>query len=624
MRRCVQIYGESAFGEEAKGAGTTPALNGITFSGATVTRGAAGTSRSDDNGGAVDQSPQLSLYKNLPPDVREAGHTLQDFEPSSYLLTGAFNKKLRNNKHNEAEMWRTLYGGVPRAHLRITEPGQEICAECFSTTVTPIVVQQTDKGRHPAEVEPTIVLLCDGPACGREYHLKCCMPPLKRIPSGEWFCRDCSPTGSTTALKAYLESVDQRRSRCGTEDVEVSTSVQDRRDEFVQSMLFDDAAEAGISTVDIPTSELDHFDTIDSAARLDVDTDGDGAPSWDGETRPTIGPDRLVGKPIQLHVSHDVESDLTHTGRIVDFRIIGSDGAVLPEDQKCRFEGSANSTMVEYLVRFAAGGDYRKTSYQHWMVLEEHNTAIGTALVYLDCNNAVGDIKASDSGSWQPALVWLHTARALLSFLAVSDTSRSKKRIGTLHGRTIDTESLQRLIRSSKKPQNSDTYAFAKPYGADATSYIIRNMKTQAVGFFSPRASSKYTNSVQDKFWGWAAMVECQEQESIRLWYDLKLRNIWAPQCTNSRDEYALGPFLATTATGEQTYENKKRGRQESDTTEFVDPARTPALCPLVSPGLDRLRILDLLDRRGIFPTKDGACTLDCRIVSMSSVAAED
>jgi hypothetical protein len=29
-------------------------------------------------------------------------------------------------------------------------------------------------------------------------------------------------------------------------------------------------------------------------------------------------------------------------------------------------------TMKEYLVRFTAGMDERKTPYQHWIVLEEH------------------------------------------------------------------------------------------------------------------------------------------------------------------------------------------------------------------------------------------------------------
>jgi hypothetical protein len=34
--------------------------------------------------------------------------------------------------------------------------------------------------------------------------------------------------------------------------------------------------------------------------------------------------------------------------------------------------------MKEYLERFTAGMDERKTAYQHWIVLEEHGTFLTT------------------------------------------------------------------------------------------------------------------------------------------------------------------------------------------------------------------------------------------------------
>ena len=33
------------------------------------------------------------------------------------------------------------------------------------------------------------VLLCDG--CDEEIHMHCCMPPLTKVPEGDFFCTKC-------------------------------------------------------------------------------------------------------------------------------------------------------------------------------------------------------------------------------------------------------------------------------------------------------------------------------------------------------------------------------------------------------------------------------------------------
>ena len=35
------------------------------------------------------------------------------------------------------------------------------------------------------------MLLCDG--CDRGFHMSCLKPALKRIPQGDWYCKDCRP-----------------------------------------------------------------------------------------------------------------------------------------------------------------------------------------------------------------------------------------------------------------------------------------------------------------------------------------------------------------------------------------------------------------------------------------------
>jgi len=39
------------------------------------------------------------------------------------------------------------------------------------------------------------LLLCDGPACGRACHLKCCRPELEEVPRGQWLCEVCEAGG---------------------------------------------------------------------------------------------------------------------------------------------------------------------------------------------------------------------------------------------------------------------------------------------------------------------------------------------------------------------------------------------------------------------------------------------
>ena len=54
--------------------------------------------------------------------------------------------------------------------------------------------------------EADTILLCDGPNCGKEFHMKCNAPPLYVIPEGNFFCFDCSKKGSTAQLGEFFFS----------------------------------------------------------------------------------------------------------------------------------------------------------------------------------------------------------------------------------------------------------------------------------------------------------------------------------------------------------------------------------------------------------------------------------
>lgn len=45
------------------------------------------------------------------------------------------------------------------------------------------------------------MLLCDAPACKAGYHTYCLVPPLARVPDGDWFCPDhAAPADSASAV----------------------------------------------------------------------------------------------------------------------------------------------------------------------------------------------------------------------------------------------------------------------------------------------------------------------------------------------------------------------------------------------------------------------------------------
>ncbi|VEU34823.1 unnamed protein product [Pseudo-nitzschia multistriata] len=60
----------------------------------------------------------------------------------------------------------------------------------------------------------SVLILCDGPGCNREFHLSCCRPPLREVPEDdEYFCFDCHPGGGHAAalLEEYLEGTERDR-----------------------------------------------------------------------------------------------------------------------------------------------------------------------------------------------------------------------------------------------------------------------------------------------------------------------------------------------------------------------------------------------------------------------------
>jgi len=71
------------------------------------------------------------------------------------------------------------------------------------------------------------MLLCD--ACDNGYHMYCLRPPLKRVPSGDWFCNDCKPATPvkprrSISRQVILEALSEESSSEETSESEEESS----------------------------------------------------------------------------------------------------------------------------------------------------------------------------------------------------------------------------------------------------------------------------------------------------------------------------------------------------------------------------------------------------------------
>jgi hypothetical protein len=532
-----------------------------------------------------------------------------------------------------------LYGNrIPPA------PKTDLCARCERPT----------EGAECSED----VLLCDGAGCGREFHLGCCVPSLLEIPEGSWLCQDCSPTGSTETLRAYLDHMGQRRSE------------RSSRVENLFSLIVEDADRVGIARADIPASELEQVSAFHAAAMgdppslqssssskcpaaatpkklsgaaaaLSPASSGAAAVSAPSScasgSRPLnpakVGQNFFVGKPVRLY---DDLHDHFHTGRIVDSRRTHEDGI----------------TDVECLVRFVAGSNDRKEASSYWIALEEHNLSVGTTLVYakLPASGGAGaaagrkgaslkdrksptslstsssSLLPSSSSSvlaatparagrkesrWVPAMVWLRSTRALLS----------------LYGINSELKTLKNAV--GRKNSNKALWGAVRPFGSK--DMVECDLVRHAVDFASPAAYGAAAGASDNgdsgsggdgrhRILNWLALAELHAQERVRRWHSLPLRNNRHPLALTSRDEYGLGPLVPV---------NAEFGPEQSS-------PQHAQLCPLVSPGLSRARLVQLMRQHhhpetaaaatsttasssSLEPSKDAASTLAIRIVGLSS-----
>lgn len=435
------------------------------------------------------------------------------------------------------------------------EPAAGICFGC--------------KGARDSELQGQPILLCDGQDCDREHHLSCCVPCLREVPTSEhWYCQECSLAGSTSALIKYLEDADEEKEEFMDDAFGLQRSTNKQ---YIQYLLRKDSIEAKLPIDSrIPKSELHR-----SAATLALALNDDDASYKENAIHGALPAFYFLGKPIRLY---NPISNQYHTGRIVDFRFKSA--------SDCMAAVVHDATSVndaEFLVRFAAGKDGRKKPYHHWINLEEHALAVGSEPVWA---------RMPTTKDWTPAILWFRTARELVPTQHLLDESEKEVVFESNEKRTVADD------RTNLK-------AYARTFGAPPQFGHV-NVTDQCMGLNDARNQSdeQCLDSPLTVLQLQMARAEEAEQQRVGSWHNLPQCGPAGPAMFSCRDTNSLP---AAVPVDRERHAETRRLRRHA------------LLCPSLSLGLDRSKILRKLKVRCIPATKNVATTLSCEVVAVNS-----
>lgn len=478
--------------------------------------------------------------------------------------------------------------------------------------------------------DSTTIVLCDGYNCGREYHLGCCTPALTDVPQTEhWLCQDCCPDNTTSSLKRYFEVFDENKALFCLEQNIHGNHASDRHrkgatlksassfSDYVFYMLKKDCADLDLPReCDLPISELERCVVTTKHALAnpnDIKGSGENVTETNAEentvsnsnhkcvSNASLQAGTLVGKPLRIY---DAFCNEYHTGRIVDYRkAIDLDASASIPDRAAANVNDTPSSLpydaAEYLIRFAAGKDNRKSTYYHWIVLEEHALAVGVNLVWARI--------LSRSPTWKPSIMWFRTARELVPVQHLLDGERGEIffRTRSSYARNSSISPLDNTLhgKKEKKKANRKAWALVRTFGHEE--YVLIDTKQNTIGLQNEIALEKFkTHETILSFQ--AAEVEHWEQDRVQSWHSLKAAKPMSATAISSRDYYSLHNLIPGNG-------------YIADLKYFYNPVEesrsTALLCRNVSLGINRSLLADLVrNRTKIEPTKDIGASFVCEI----------
>ena len=194
-------------------------------------------------------------------------------------------------------------------------------------------------------------------------------------------------------------------------------------------------------------------------------------------------------------------------------------------------------------------------------------------------------------GLWEPALLWIRSAREMIT---VQDKLRASE--GEIRFRSADAKSDTNEIGAPMKTSHR-VFGFVKTFGTDI--YRFLNVRTHACKIDDPHILKRYLGETEAvKLQYHMAMTELAEQAKVKRWQKLPQLDPLGPSALSSRDEYALPVLEVTPLVG-------------SHRVLSANP------CPSIPRGLDRSKIMKLLEQRGgVESSKDLAASItSCSIV---------
>jgi CXXC zinc finger domain len=512
------------------------------------------------------------------------------------------------------------------------ENASEISSKADDSISSHATIESSNKIVQSTSQQPTetnTVLLCDGYKCGREYHLGCCIPSLSDVPDVErWLCVDCSPDNMTASLTKYLENFDETRASFYFNLLQQRRGgglvFSDKRKNLVNKkgalsatagtvpsyvlhLVQKDVTESDLPrNCDVPVSELERFCRTNYLALLDMSelarklsSSNEGLKSTDPVPSfyEPLHADQFLGKPIRIY---DALSNRYQTGRIVDYRDATTPDAVCRKRKRSKTETLPSETTdllyqdTEFLIRFAAGKDGRKSSYYHWIVLEEHSLAVGMTLVWAKMQPR--------AKRWEPAIAWYRTARELVPVQHLLDGEKGEIYFQSLSSMDLlysqkDLATRSRGRHFTNKPSKKvkrKAISLMRTFGSPEE-YGLVDAKQSAVDLMNDNATAAHRTP--DIILSYEiALAEVREQNRVRDWWHSIERNRnpiggkMAYAGVSSQDYYRLPSLIPrTNYIADLTYSHRF-GELQGKTRH-----RATSLCPNVQLGLDRKLVLQLL-----------------------------
>jgi hypothetical protein len=264
-----------------------------------------------------------------------------------------------------------------------------------------------------------------------------------------------------------------------------------------------------------------------------------------------IGRDFLIGKICKIYCANDNQY---HTGRIMNWRSALEPG-ISPDVSNQYFYGEGEIGCTEFLVRFPAGLDGRKETLLQWVILEEHATAISSAVI----------------------LAMKKKGKGLMS--------------GWEHGQLMLRSCIE-LIPVRHIVSKCDHYGLVAFFDLETNIYL--DLKLEAMGvdcemvqnlLKAQKSDTRGTHGTRWEIFEQYAKAEIQEQERTKRWSRLYLKNQYHPKAFTLLDEYSSD--LIVNNEGLRAFESKR------DDDGNLMPKATPGMFSEINLGTGHFEFAD-------------------------------